>query len=366
MKKSAAWLAAALLLLAAVSGSAESASMDLFEQIRGKTFEFSSGVGAWSTELTVLENGAFTGSFHDSEMGETGEGYPDGTIYGCSFHGQLSDPEPVDGFSWKFRILTEPDEGQVPQAIEDGIRYVTAAPYGLEKAQAVILFLPGTPVDRLPKGFIPWSHLQEIDPEAKTIPYYAIWNEQDEAGFITNPYPEAAGLPAYRYTGTDPIEGAIADMLASGSRAGQYLTAPGSVTIPCPILHKTVRTDDTHAIVYGTFWILNYAEKDGILETISGGEYPAVILLENTGGRWRVTSVEEAGDGEAYAADIRRFSAGDRELEDAYFAASDLKANQQIRTRFIRAYVEANGLDITAYRDYGWDPVELKFEEVGR
>ena len=62
-------------------------TVDLFAQIKDRVFTFSSGVGGWSTELNVGENGAFTGNFHDSEMGETGEGYPNGSMYGCLFHG---------------------------------------------------------------------------------------------------------------------------------------------------------------------------------------------------------------------------------------------------------------------------------------
>ena len=85
-------------------------------------------------------------------------------------------------------------------------------------------------------------------------------------------------------------------------------------------------------------------------------------MLEKTDDKWKVTSMEEAGNGEDYAADIRRFADGDQELEDQYFAGADLgtEANQALRTRFIKAYVEANGLDVTAYKDSGWDPVELK------
>ena len=359
MKKRLALLAAALMMMAVCAG-AESASSDLFAQISGRTFEFCSGVGAWSTELTVWEDGTFTGNFHDSEMGETGDGYPDGTLYGCSFHGQFSDPEPVDEYSWKAAITVEQDEGQVPEAIEDGIRYVTAAPYGLEEAQTVVFFLPGTPVDRLPETFLIWSHLWEIDPEAEEIPYYAIWSEKDESGFIAIPLSEEADLPAYAYTGEDPLEGAIANMLASDSLAGQYWTEPGCVTIPCPIIHKTERMNDAQAKVYGTFWILNYVKKGEVLESISGGEHAAVILLGLADGEWRVISMEEAGAGDEYAADIRRFANGDPALEKQYFAAADLNANRELRTRFIKAYVEANHLDITAYRDYGWEPVELK------
>ena len=185
MKKVAVLLVVAFMLLAAVNAGAESASDDLFGQISGQIFEFSSGAGAWSTELVMGEDGAFTGSFHDSEMGDAGEDYPYGTIYGCSFHGQFSDPEPVDEYSWTVKITVEQDEGQVPEAIEDGIRYVTETPYGLEQAQTVTIFLPGTPVDLLPEDFMMWSHLSELAPDADEIPYFAIWNEEDEAGFVS-------------------------------------------------------------------------------------------------------------------------------------------------------------------------------------
>ena len=30
-----------------------------------------------------------------------------------------------------------------------------------------------------------WSHMQEVDPDAKTLPYYGIWNETDDAGFVS-------------------------------------------------------------------------------------------------------------------------------------------------------------------------------------
>ena len=175
-------------------------------------------------------------------------------------------------------------------------------------------------------------------------------------------FAEAEQLPAYSYTGEDPVEGAIADFLAADERVEMYLTEPGFVSIPCPILYKTEMIDDTHAKVYGTFWILNYVKKGDVLENISGGEYPAIITLEKTDEAWKVTFMEEAGDGENYAADIERFADGDKELEEQYFAGADLGAeeNQAIRTRFIKAYVEANGLDVTAYKDSGWDPVELK------
>ena len=587
-------LAVFLAVIMAVAASCAGAETnDLFDQIKGKTFDFASGVGGWGTELIVGENGTFTGNYHDSEMGETGEGYPDGTVYGCSFHGQFTEPEMKDEYSWTVKIAVELDEGQVPEAIEDAIRYVTSAPYGVEKAQTVTIFLPGTPVERLPEGFVIWSHLEDIAPDAKTIPYYAIWSEADEAGFVSdvvsentdsngneeaagtssdvkgaiedgayvltvklngsgewrademaqdntvvklaasgtdngvftaryeptgdgevtvslrhvneynacdelhtfdllvkdgkvqettggsytaapdeadlNPFfagewleaktqftvldvtknpgagwkveitspvshgawiiratayydcdydafvyadgvkfdlvpgeetqekeaktglwgtlkydgtPDdikliwndadlsdgesvtfepAPGLPAYAYSGSDPIEAAVANALAEDSRAALFLTEPGYVTIPCPIIHKIETIDDTHAKVYGSFWILNYVKRGNLLVNISGGEYPGIISLEKVNGEWQMTAMEEAGNGDDYAADIIRFADGDKELEERFFSGADLEseANKAIRTLFVKAYVEANGLDITAYQDYGWEPVPL-------
>ena len=174
-------------------------------------------------------------------------------------------------------------------------------------------------------------------------------------------FAEGEHLPAYSYTGEDPVEGAIAEFLATDERVEMYLTEPGFVSIPCPMLYKTEMTDDTHAKVYGTFWILNYVKKGDVLENISGGEYPAIITLEKTDDEWKVTSMEEAGDGEDYVADIQRFANGDAELEQKYYAASDMLAEPSLsaRTRFIKQYVATSGLDITAYKDEGWDPVPL-------
>ena len=369
MKKLTAILVAVMMtVLMVTAGSAENTSTDLFAQLKGQVFEFSSGVGAWNTELTMGEKGTFTGNYHDSEMGETGEGYPDGTVYGCMFHGQFSDPQQVDDNTWTVKVSVELDEGQVPEAIEDGIRYVTAKPYGLEKAESVTIWLPETPVAGLPEAFMIWSHLQDFAPDAKELPYFAIWSEAEEAGFIsgfvsgTQDETSAEQLPVYSYTGDDPIEGAIANALARDERAEMYKTEPGYVTIPCAIIFRTELTDDTHAKVYGDFWILNYVKRGNVLENISGGEYPGIIMLEKDGDQWKITETEVAGDGEDYTADIERFADGDRELADSFFAAADLdaEANQAIRTRFIKAYVEANGLDVTAYQDFGWDPVSLK------
>ncbi|MBR6707219.1 MAG: hypothetical protein IKI84_11165 [Clostridia bacterium] len=161
---------------------------DVLSLLKGQSLNFYSGAGGWETSLTFGENGAFEGKFHDGEMGETGEGYPDGTVYTCLFHGRLSAAEQLTETSWLLKVEENAvNEGQEAELIGDGIRFVTGEPYGLCKATEVVLYLPGTPVKDLPEGFLFWAHLDEIDPEAKTLPYYAIWNEAEEAGFVGSP-----------------------------------------------------------------------------------------------------------------------------------------------------------------------------------
>ena len=52
-------------------------------------FYFSSGAGAWGTELYLEKDGSFEGGFHDTNMGESGEENPYGTCYVCNFSGKF-------------------------------------------------------------------------------------------------------------------------------------------------------------------------------------------------------------------------------------------------------------------------------------
>lgn len=64
------------------------------------TFTFSSGVGGWQTTLYIRADGSFTGEYFDSDMGVTGEGYPDGTVYVCTFNGQFAPLSQIDDLTY--------------------------------------------------------------------------------------------------------------------------------------------------------------------------------------------------------------------------------------------------------------------------
>ena len=71
------------------SAPAELTAESIFGALNGKEFGFASGAGGWSSELTFANDGIFMGSYHDSDMGDTGDGYPNGTIYVSDFSGRF-------------------------------------------------------------------------------------------------------------------------------------------------------------------------------------------------------------------------------------------------------------------------------------
>ena len=75
-----------------------------FSEFQDRWFYFASGVGGWRTVLQIKEDGSFSGTFSDSDMGSTGEGYPGGTYYFSDFHGKFSTPVKVNEYTYSMKI----------------------------------------------------------------------------------------------------------------------------------------------------------------------------------------------------------------------------------------------------------------------
>ena len=98
-------------------GSETTASAEFFSEFKNTVFIFSSGAGAWRTELQIRrfsghlrmpispEDGSFSGRFEDANMGEIGEENPQGTIYESVFTGRLGSPVRLDENSYQVDIL---------------------------------------------------------------------------------------------------------------------------------------------------------------------------------------------------------------------------------------------------------------------
>ena len=169
------------LILSAAGACAESGE-PVLETMAGLEWSFSSGVGAWYTELRFGENGTFTGVYHDSDMGDTGKDYPNGTVYECLCHGTLEAGEPISEYGRKLHVKElAVDAGQKESRFEDGIRYLLSGMYGLEGADTLVLYAPATPVYAIPEESRFWLHLEEG--QDKTLDW-ALLNPEDGSLFI--------------------------------------------------------------------------------------------------------------------------------------------------------------------------------------
>ena len=159
---------------------------DVFAELPEK-FIFASGAGGWGTELTINSDGSFTGEYHDSELGITGEGYKNGTVYICNFSGKFKDVEKIDDYTYSIKLDYLETEGtQGEEYIEDEIRYIYSEPYGMSRSEEFQLFLPGKPLDDMPEDFISWLSIRgsAIDSDVLAENAYGIYNPGYPAAFI--------------------------------------------------------------------------------------------------------------------------------------------------------------------------------------
>lgn len=171
------------------AASAPDPSAELFAQLNGKSFEFTSGVGGWGTELTFGPNGTFEGFHHDSEMGETGYGYPEGTVYICDFSGRFSDAVKVDDFTWSIHLKDiNLDRTPGETKIEEGLRYVYSDPYGLDNGDLFYIYLPGRSTADLPERYMDCVYMAcgwWDGSIPSSLPFWGLYNVGGEAGFFS-------------------------------------------------------------------------------------------------------------------------------------------------------------------------------------
>ena len=160
-------------------------------------FLFSSGAGAWATILTLNADGTFEGDYHDSEMGLTGKGYPNGTVYICTFHGQFTDARPIDEYSYRLTLDSLTVDERPAEEIRDNILYVAAGPHGFtgsnpESSALVrdfVLYTPETPVAGLDEDFLSWWPQRFSADPPETLGCFALWNTEGGYGFFSYPDP---------------------------------------------------------------------------------------------------------------------------------------------------------------------------------
>lgn len=158
-----------------------------FADLNNLQFCFSSGAGGWATMMSVDADGNFRGEYFDGDLGVTGDGYPNGTMYQCDFSGQFTEPVKVNEYTYSMQIRDinyekEPET----QEIKDEMLYCYTEPYGLEGAEDILIYLPGAPLSELPEEYKSWVGYSEYvvsETEETELPFYGLYNEAAQAGF---------------------------------------------------------------------------------------------------------------------------------------------------------------------------------------
>jgi len=167
------------------TNSEESSISDVFPL----DFTFTSGAGAWNTLLAINDDWAFTGYYHDSELGSQGPGYTS-TVFVCSFEGGFSEPEQLSPNEWRFQLASLQQEQQEGQEwIENEVRYIGAEAYGISGGENFILYLPGTPLNEMTEECRGWirSAMSVSFRGVTNLPdgYYVLYNVNTGATFIS-------------------------------------------------------------------------------------------------------------------------------------------------------------------------------------
>ena len=192
-----------------------------FADVADREFYFSSGAGGWYTVLYIHENGSFDGHFQDSNLGDTGESYPNGTLYCSDFTGQFTEPEKVDDMTYRFQIESIDYLQKGEEEIKYGVLYCYGDAYGLEGAEDLYLYLPGSEIAGLPEGYRSWVGYYDLESTEETeLPFYGLYNEKMEEGFSSStPVNEPFLTPVW----ARPIEREVSAAQAEADRLEEEL-----------------------------------------------------------------------------------------------------------------------------------------------
>ena len=159
-------------------------------------------------------------------------------------------------------------------------------------------------------------------------------------------------LPEYEYTGKDLRIKAVFDETKKRSDEDKE---EGLVTIPMLNIYKIVETK-SGAEVYANFWSETYYRYGNLLKNYSGGSYPGVMYLKKTKDGYRVIKTRYAEDGESLERSIWKLCKG---YPDVAIRMMKDSVTENQRKKVLQEYVSQNKLKIKAYKEYGWQYVNL-------
>ena len=157
-----------------------------FADLAKYTYCFSSGAGAWADGFDIEKDGFFHGEFHDSDMGDTGDDYPNGTCYLCDYEGHFADIQRVDEYTCKMKLADIEVVGDKEDYIQDGVLNVISSPYALNNADEIDIYLPGKPTSEISEEILTWAGLNYGDDTIDKLEYPILVNVNENQGIAAS------------------------------------------------------------------------------------------------------------------------------------------------------------------------------------
>lgn len=176
---------------------------------------------------------------------------------------------------------------------------------------------------------------------------------EEQASDAAEATPEVDGA-AYGYAGTDPVELAVYKYMVE--EVGKNYEA-ADASIPVVQIVQVDQTNPDEVLVYGDFWINNYDIEGDTLMCVSGGDYAGVMHVVPDGDGYVVSSFDMVADGANFESSAQELFGDNYEAFMQVYGDQD--AREELRTIIVSDYVNMNGLPVTQYQDFGWEPVEL-------
>ena len=163
----------------------EQASEDIVSEVSDETnnllpisepvdMVFSSGAGAWGTEMTLHPDGTFEGQYMDSDSGDIGEDY-NGVTYIATFTGKFDDTKQVNDYTYRM-ILTEVNIEETEEWIENGVKYIPSDVYGISGGDVFYFFTDKTPMNALTEECKSWTRAFFVEEHQETLMRYGLYN----------------------------------------------------------------------------------------------------------------------------------------------------------------------------------------------
>lgn len=152
-------------------------------------YAFSSGAGTWATMMTLNSDGTFSGDFHDSDMGATGHGYPNGMRSESIFTGKFSNLRKIDENTFVATVASLNVSDTIGrQYVEYGVLITITEVYGMKQGRTAVFARQGRTASDIGEEAKIWIYSITGQELGTTLPRTSIFIRDNHSDTLSKGY----------------------------------------------------------------------------------------------------------------------------------------------------------------------------------